>query len=157
MFTMYKRPETKPSPAGEKFVTEYEMAINELGHKSLVEKMAPKDIYTPIQESLEETKIENIIRRAAGGDESALSVHQGAFFDARNAPTSLAEAQAAIIAAENQWLTLPLEIRQKFDHSFEKYINDYGTESWAKIFNDYNEANKTLKQFKEEAKGGDEA
>lgn len=137
--TRYNRGKTEAAPAGEKFVTEYEISIDELGHKSLTQKVALRDIYTPIQESLEETKIENILRRAAAGDENALRARQGQYLDMRNAPTSLAEAQAAIVAAENEWLKLPIEIRKAFDHSFEKFINDYGTEEWNKPFEAYQE------------------
>lgn len=146
--TIYNRPRTEPAPAGEKLVPEYEMQVGECGHKHLIQKTALRDIYTPIQESLEESKIENILRRAAGGDATALAVHNGTYMDLRGAPTSLAEAQAAIIAAENEWLKLPLEIRKAFDHSFEKYINDAGTEEWHKVFTDYEEKRKAIKMPK---------
>lgn len=141
MHSIYNRPKTTATPAGEKLVTEYEMTIDETGHKSLTEKYTKKDIYTPIQESLEESKIENIIRRATAGDQSALHIHEGQYLDLRGAPTSLAEAQAAIVAAENDWLKLPVEIRAAFDHSFEKFVNEYGTESWKNTFKSYNQKN----------------
>lgn len=156
MYSMYNRTPQTVSPSGEKLVTEYEMTIDEMGHKSLTAKAAKRDIYEAIQENLEDSKIENIIRRATAGDESILHIHEGQFLDLRGAPTSLAEAQAAIVAAENDWLTLPVEVRAKFDHSFQKYINEYGTEQWAKVFEDYNvskgaPSKETLKLREEEA------
>lgn len=129
-YTPYNRPKTAAAPAGEKLQETYEMEIDETGHKVLTRSPIKENIYEKIQESLEETKIENILRRAMGGDETALNVTQGAFFDATGAPTSLAEAQKMIISITEEFYKLPLEVREKFDHSPEKYVHEYGSESW---------------------------
>lgn len=129
--TAYKTARTEPAPAGEKLVKTYEMDIDENGHKKLRLADRLENVYEKIQESLEETKIENIIRRAVGGDESALAVMHGQYIDITDAPKSLAEAQRQIIKATEEFYKLPLEIREKFDHSPEKYINEFGGEEWA--------------------------
>lgn len=129
-YTPYNKPETAATPAGEKLQETYEMEIDENGHKVLTRSPIKENIYEKIQESLEETKIENILRRAVGGDETALNVTQGAYFDATGSPTSLAEAQKMIIAITEEFYKLPLEVREKFDHSPEKYVHEYGSESW---------------------------
>lgn len=129
--TAYNRPKTEPAPTGEKFEDTYEMDIDENGHKTLKLSETKENVYEKIQESLEETKIENIIRRALGGDPTALAATQGEYFDATDAPTSLAEAQKMIIAATQEFFQLPLDIREKFEHSPEQYIHEYGTQGWA--------------------------
>lgn len=122
-------PKTAPSEAGEKEESTYEIVVDVRGHKTL-EKNGKTNIYDLIQESLEETKIENIIRRALGGDQEALAVMHGQYIDVTEAPKNLAEMQQAIIAATNEFNKLPLEYRAKFNHSPEQFVAEYGTEGW---------------------------
>lgn len=125
-----KRP-TEAAPSGSSEADIYEVEIDTTGHKHLV-KTGKTNTYEKIQASLESTKIENIIKRAAGGDLEALAVTNGQYLDCTEMPHSLAEAQNMLIKLEAQFNKLPLEIRQKYDMSAEKYIADYGTENWAK-------------------------
>lgn len=131
--TRFTKAVRMPSDSGEKLVDTYEMRIDERGHKVLQKSDIKENIYEMIQESLEESKIENIIRRAVYGDASALNVHNAQYFDATDAPTSLAEAQEMIINATSEFYKLPLEIREQFDHSPEKYVHMYGTQDWLDI------------------------
>lgn len=135
IYSAYNRPKTKAAPAGDKLQETYEMTIDENGHKTLKLSPIKENIYEKIQESLEETKIENIIARAVGGDATALAVTQGQYFDATGAPTSLAEAQQMIIGLTEEFFRLPLEIREKFDHSPEKFVHEYGSQEWAEAIN----------------------
>lgn len=128
-YTAYKRPETKPAPAGEKEEPVYEMQIDLKGHKKLV-MTGKTNIYDIIQESLEQSKIENIIRRATEGDPYALTVMNGQYIDTSDLPTSLAEAQAFVIKAKSEFDQLPINIRRAFDMSAEKYVAEYGTSGW---------------------------
>lgn len=125
-----KRP-TEAAPSGTAEADIYEVEIDTTGHKHLV-KTGKTNTYEKIQASLESTKIETIMRRAAGGDLTALAVTNGQYLDCTDMPHSLAEAQNMLIKLEAQFNKLPLEIRQKYDMSAEKYIADYGTENWAK-------------------------
>lgn len=128
----YSRSKKRPTEAtqpGSEWHQEYRMAIDLTGHKYL-EEDGKTNIYDKIQESLEETKIENIIRRAVGGDESALAVMHGTYMDTTNMPKTLAEMQQAVIAATEEFYKLPLDIRQKFDQSPEQFIAEYGSDEW---------------------------
>lgn len=120
---------TEATPPGSEYHQEYRVSIDLTGHKYL-EPDGQTNIYDKIQESLEETKIENIIRRAVGGDETALATMHGQYIDTTQMPKTLAEMQQAIINATNDFNKLPLEVRQKFDQSVEQYIAEYGTETW---------------------------
>lgn len=125
-----KRP-TKAAPSGSPEADIYEVEIDSTGHKHLV-KTGKTNTYEKIQASLESTKIETIMRRAASGDVTALAVTNGQYLDCTEMPHTLAEAQNMLIKLEQQFNKLPLEVRQKYDMSAEKYIADYGTENWAK-------------------------
>lgn len=143
-------PTIQGSTAGEKEETTYEIQVDVRGHKKLVES-GKTNVYDLIQESLEETKIENIIRRALGGDQEALAVMHGQYIDVTEAPKTLAEMQQAIIAATNEFNKLPLEYRAKFNHSPEQFVAEYGTEGWIEKM----KAPETLKT--EAANNGDES
>lgn len=132
IWSRFDRPDTIPAPEGTSTEPEYMEAIDENGHKTL-KQTGETDTYALIQASLEETKIENIIRRATLGDPTALTQTMGAYMDTTDMPTSLAEMQNAIITIENEFNKLPLETRLKFNQSAEKYISMYGSEEWAKI------------------------
>lgn len=132
IWSRFDRPDTIATPEGTSTEPEYMEVIDENGHKKL-EQTGETDTYAMIQASLEETKIENIIRRATLGDPTALTQTMGAYMDTTDMPTSLAEMQNAIITIENEFNKLPLETRLKFNQSAEKYISMYGSEEWAKI------------------------
>ena len=87
-----------------------------------------------IQSYLEETKIENIINRAAF-DPSIVQKLGAQLNDAEpqdftNMPSTLAEAQNMMIQAEQTWDKLPREIKQKFDNDVDKFIAGFGTADW---------------------------
>ena len=132
VWSRFDRPDTIAAPEGTGTEPEYMETIDENGHRTL-EKNGETDTYAMIQASLEETKIENIIRKATLGDPTALTQTMGAYIDTTDMPTSLAEMQNTIITIENEFNRLPLATRLKFNQSAEKYISMYGSEEWAKI------------------------
>ncbi|QCS36552.1 minor capsid protein [Capybara microvirus Cap3_SP_450] len=122
-------PEHFKSEPGSRYAKKYEITIDEHGHKTL-EHIGETDQYAKIQSYLEETKIENILKRAEAGDRSALEAAIGRYEDMTEAPKTLAEAQNLMVALENEFKSLDINTRAKFDHSLEVYINKYGSEPW---------------------------
>lgn len=114
---------------GSRMHNDYEIQIDKKGHKVL-KHVGEHDTYEEIQSYLEETKIENILARAAAGDMNALNQRSGLYADVTNAPANLAEAQNAILKLSNYFDQLPAETRPKFDNSKEKFVQEYGTEEW---------------------------
>ena len=110
---------------------DYQITIDKKGHKVL-KCVGEHDIYEKIQSYAEECKIENILARAAAGDVDILNQRQGFYADITNSPKNLAEAQNSILKLKQGFDELPAEVREKFDNSAEKFINDFGSESWAK-------------------------
>lgn len=125
--------ERKETEAGRKTRLTFRWAYDNKGNKTLVEdEVIDRD--AEIQSYLEETKIENIINRAAF-DPSVVQ-RLGAVLneeepqDFTNMPSTLAEAQNMMINAENTWNKLPREIKQKFDNDVDKFIAGFGTADW---------------------------
>lgn len=126
--------ERKETEAGKKVRLTFRWAYDDKGNKSLVQD-EEIDRDAEIQSYLEETKIENIINRAAF-DPSIVQKLGAQLSDAEpqdftNMPSTLAEAQNLMIQAEQTWDKLPREIKQKFDNDVDKFIANFGTDEWA--------------------------
>lgn len=138
-------------PTGTKCDKTYEMIINEDGQKKLKQK-GFTNRYEKIQSHAEECKIENILARATI-DPSVLNARKGQYIDTIDMPKSLAEAQMLMQKVENEFNSLPVEVRKEFNNSAEEYIATYGGEKWAKklgLVKEAKEENATEK--KEEVK-----
>lgn len=73
-----------------------------------------ENIYEKIQECLEPTKIENIIRRFEEGDTTALGHESGIYADISDMPTNIIEAQKRIQDVQAKFASLPIDIKEKF-------------------------------------------
>lgn len=127
--TAYSGQIKKHLSSGNPIQNEYSYTINSYGRKVL-EKSGETDLYAKIQESLEETKIENILKRAAIGDTSVLRP-DGIYADLTEMPNNLIEARAAIQNLENTWANLPQEMKAKYNNSVEDFIAASNTKQWA--------------------------
>lgn len=131
----------KPTEAGEGVRRTYLWERNEKGEKVLkldqvIDQQAEIDSY------LDETKIENIIRRASIDPNIAERIAPdlgGGIQDFTETPQTLAELQNIIIRAEQIWGEVPKEIKLKFDNDVDKFIASYGTVEWAKNLGIYKE------------------
>lgn len=121
------------SLTGDGHEPEYEYKVTDKG-KELV-KVGETDVYALIQSRLEETKIENIIKRATY-DPAALGSQDwqasGQIVDISDMPTDYHTWYGLIMEAQKEFDKLPAEMRIKWDNDIEKYIMSYGTEEWAK-------------------------
>lgn len=142
-YSAYDRPETEPAPAGSKEEPVYQMRIDMRGRREL-EQIGMTNVYDIIQESLEQSKIENIIRRATEGDINAIQQMNGHYIDSTDLPTTLAEAQNFVIKAKAEFDQLPINIRRQFDMNAEQYIASYGTAEWMQIMGITKRSEKTI-------------
>lgn len=115
-------------PTGTKYDTTYEMKIDAHGHKVL-KAVGQTDRYAKIQSHAEECDIEVILKKATL-DPTVLNRRIVQYGDFTDSPKTLAEAQQMMIDLENAFKDLPLEVREKFDFSVEKFIHDAGSKSW---------------------------
>lgn len=127
----YEKKELKgKTPSGRPYKDEYGYEIDKYGRKILV-KTGETNLYEIIQESLEETKIENILKRVAIGDNSMMRP-DGIYADLTEMPSNLIEARQAMQKLENLWGELPKEIKQKYNYNVEEFIGAAGKETWLK-------------------------
>ena len=115
-------------PSGSRYQDTYGYEIDKFGQKVLV-KTGETDLYAMIQESLEETKIENILKRVAIGDTSVMRP-DGIYADISESPKSLIEARQQMQQLENLWNGLPIDTKRKYNMSVEDFIAKSGSESW---------------------------
>lgn len=132
VYSWQEKPKGEPSVTGNGKEPEYSYRIDENGIKTL-EKTGEVDVYAQIQSYLEETKIENIIKRATYDPEAIGSQEwmKNETTDISNIPSNYHEWKRIVNKAEESFNTLPAELKAKFDNSVEKYIGEYGSESWA--------------------------
>lgn len=131
----------KPTEAGESVRRTYLWERNEKGERVLrldqiIDQQAEIDSY------LEETKLENIIRRASIDPDIAARIAPdlgGGIQDFTEAPQTLAELQNIMIRAEQIWHEVPKEIKLKFDNDVDKFVASFGTVEWAKNLGIYQE------------------
>ena len=131
----------KPTEAGEPVRRTYLWERNEKGEKVLsldqtIDQQAEIDSY------LEETKLENIIRRASIDPDIAARIKPdigGGVQDFTEAPQNLAELQNIMIRAEQIWDEVPKGIKFKFDNDVDKFIASFGSDEWAKNLGIYQE------------------
>lgn len=131
----------KPTEAGEPIRRTYLWEINEKGEKVLtldqiIDQQAEIDSY------LEETKLENIIRRASIDPDLADRLVPdvgGGLQDATDMPKNLMELQNIMLRAEQIWDEIPKEIKLKFDNDVDKFVASFGTIDWAKNLGIYQE------------------
>ena len=131
----------KPTEAGETIRRTYLWERNEKGEKVLtldqvIDQQAEIDSY------LEETKLENIIRRASIDPDIAARIKPdigGGIQDFTEAPQTLAELQNIMMRAEQIWEEVPKDIKLKFDNDVDKFIASFGSVEWAKNLGIYQE------------------
>lgn len=144
--------EAWPTEAGEKVRRTYLWERNEEGEKVLridqtIDQQAEIDSY------LEETKLENIIRRASIDPDIAARLIPnigGGIQDATEMPENLMQLQNIMLRAEQIWDEIPKETKLKFDNDVGKFIANFGTVDWAKNLGIYQEE-ESEKPEKEEA------
>lgn len=110
-------PERKPSPAGSEWVEQYVIDVDPETGGKVLKQTGRENLYERIQESLEPTKIENIIRRFKEGDATALGHAEGIYADISNMPTNIIEAQKRIKEVEAKFASLPVEVKERFGNN----------------------------------------
>ncbi len=150
VYNWQDRPKGEPSVTGNGKEPEYAYRIDENGVRTL-EKVGEVNVYEQIQTYLEETKIENIIKRATY-DPTVIGSQEwmdSETTDISNAPKNYHEWKQMVNKAEESFNALPAELKAKFDNNVEKYIGEYGTKNWAEKLGWKNpEENTTKKEEK---------
>lgn len=81
-----------------------------------------ENLYDYIQSFAESCDIHVLLARYNDGDESILSRVQGFYGDVTDMPKTYAEVLNSVIAGENAFMKLPVEVRAEFNHSFAEWM-----------------------------------
>lgn len=128
----YTSKERFVSSPGSQEETSFKLKIDKDGHRHL-EACGKVNIYEKIQSFAESVDINYILTRFANGDTTALSKVQGVYGDFTHVPTSVQELQQRVVDAENLFYQLPVDIREKFNHSPSQFYAQIGTDSFNEI------------------------
>lgn len=99
----------------------YSGSYNERGQVELKED-GTDDLYAYIQSFAESTDIHTILKRYQNGEVDVLEKVQGFYGDITEMPHTYAEALQRIADSEKVFMSLPVEVRAKFGHSFSEFL-----------------------------------
>lgn len=99
----------------------YAGSYNERGQVELKED-GTEDLYAFIQSFAESTDIHSILKRYQNGEVDVLEKVQGFYGDITEMPHTYAEALQRIADSEKVFMSLPVEVRAKFGHSFSEFL-----------------------------------
>ena len=128
--TQFREPVRVISNSGSREKITYSPVFDENGVMELVES-GRENLYDYIQSFKESTDINVILKKYASGDVSALAKSQGSFFDCTGMPRTYAEMLNTVIAAENTFNSLPVDEREKYGFSFERWLSELDKSSSA--------------------------
>lgn len=99
----------------------YSPSFDSNGHMELKE-VGKESLYQFIQSHKESCDIHVILARFAAGDTSALAKRQMFYADLTEFPTTYADVVNTMHGAEDYFTHLPVEVRAKFGHDFNKFL-----------------------------------
>ncbi len=109
------------SNAGSPIKQLYAGSYNERGQVVLRED-GTENLYDFIQSFAESTDIHAIMRRFENGEVDVLEKVQGFYGDVTEMPKTYAEALQRIADSEKVFMSLPVDVRAKFGHSFSEFL-----------------------------------
>lgn len=129
--------EKKPTPAGNKFLATY--TLSTLEGRETLERTGKTNIYEMIQADLEDSKIENVIKKVMMGDLSVLRQSEPQYIDASTMPNDMMTVQNIIVKTKQEFEKMPEEVKKLFNYSAEEYVNEMGTKEFMEKMKPYNE------------------
>lgn len=132
IFTPYgnEKPKRMPNEPGNILEPQYRERYDEDG-KPYLEQVGEVNTYEKIQSYRDEVDPMSILARYAAGDTTVMA-NPGWYIDTSKLPTSYIEWRNLMNEQKEKFETLPLEIRNRFNNSFEQWAATAGEESWMK-------------------------
>lgn len=127
--TQYTPHERVHAEAGTSIHQLYAPRYDKSGRLELVPN-GTEDIYPMIQSHRDSVDINVLLARYSNGEVDALSRVQGAYGDFTDYPSTYAELLNRVIEGERAFMQLPVEVRERFDHSASVWMSQIGTEDW---------------------------
>lgn len=94
------------------------------------------NIYEKTQTFKDDCDLEKILMRCTEtGDLSLLNQKQPFYLDMEDMPENIFEMHQKIRQAEETFNNLPLNIKEAYGFSFDKFMADFGSDNWYKLMN----------------------
>lgn len=126
--TKYRKSIRFNCQSGNGTATEYAYEVKD-GIKRLI-PIGVIDVQAEIDSYRESCDINVIVARFMAGDENALNQVQGFYADMKSMPKTYAEWFERYQECENMFNKLPVDVREKFNHSVTEFWSDFGSEHW---------------------------
>lgn len=136
------------SNPGSRIKIVYSPKLHEDGSFELVET-GKEDVQEFIDSFAEETCMALIIKRCEMGDTSVLAKRQGTYGDFLDVPKTYRDFLQIAIDGRNYFDSLPVEMKNQFGNSFERWMSTIGEKEWFEIMQQLDVDN-TIPQVKEE-------
>lgn len=117
----YSEVKPKPSPSGSRYRTTYTKSYENDGMPRLIE-VGKEDVYDSIQKASNGILLEDLIRRARSGDDSAIPEPIESYADISAMPSDMLSAHQMLLDAKDKYLRLPADVRSAFGNSFESFL-----------------------------------
>lgn len=119
--------------SGSRLAAKHAVRIDDNGHKTIVATGEYTNIYEKIQSHKDECDIAKILERCDVEGYEILNKREAISGDVTMLPTSMLDAAQKLQDMENDFNSLPLDVRRKFNFSFTEYIAESGKDinSWA--------------------------
>lgn len=114
------------SPSGDGYMDEYAYKYDDKGVKSLV-KTGKTDVWSMVQADRKSCEISALLERFALGDTDVLDRVKGIYGDFTKMPSTMAELYQIMQEGENQFMNLPVELREAFDNSAAQFWSTQGS------------------------------
>ena len=128
-FRVFGERKRVPSCSGSRWKRKYHPIVGKDGHIELSEDK-PVDLYAEIQSHADSCDLRIIIDRYVNGEVDLIRSPQAGFFDATVMPKTYAEALQMTIDAERDFLSLPVDVRERFGHDYRQYMAQAGSPDW---------------------------
>lgn len=116
-------------PAGDPIAIIYEPYYDDRGVLD-IRPSGKVNTYLEIQSHADSVDINVILARYKNGETDVLNKVQGFFGDFSNMPKTYAEMLNLVLSGERFFDSLSTDIKDKFNHSFEQFLVQYGTKEF---------------------------
>lgn len=124
--TQYRRIRV-PSNSGSPYLDSYKQSVDDNGEVILI-KHGKDNIYNKIQAERSSCELKQILARLAKDEWSQFDINKGGLFgDFTKVPKSIREMRERMIEAENFFGSLPVDVREKFGFSVDRFFSSIGT------------------------------
>lgn len=127
--TQFEKAPSISTEPGSRTKVMYGPKYDKQGRMYLVET-GVHDLYAEIQSHADSVDIHVLLERFAQGDPGALTRIQGTYGDFTQLPGSFAEALNIMAAAEQYFMSLPVDVRDRFGQDFNQFIAAMDTPDW---------------------------